>query len=125
MLAVLELGVRRLVAARGEPTGWLGPRVLCRIPAAILLTQAVYPAGMLAAIFLRNVEWRGVRYRVRGSWRVELLEDCPYPAALPSEAGEFAIIGGPLKPCRKALIHLGWHVPERRRRAWFRQRAKH
>ena len=86
MLAVLELGVRRLVAARGEPTAWLRAGILARIPAAILLTQAIYPASLFWAIFLRNVEWRGIRYRVDGSWQVRLLEYRPYPAPSPAEA---------------------------------------
>jgi hypothetical protein len=59
---------------------------VARIPAAILMTQAIYPASLLCAIFLRNVEWRGVRYRVDGAWQVRLLEDCPYPAPSPTEA---------------------------------------
>jgi glycosyltransferase involved in cell wall biosynthesis len=85
-LAVLEFGVRRLVAARGEPTAWLRPGVVARIPLAILLTQAIYPASLFCAVFLRDVEWRGVRYRVDGSWRIRLTADCPHPPPAPTEA---------------------------------------
>ena len=86
LLGVLEFGVRRLVAAHGEPTAWLRPSVVARIPAAILLTQVIYPASLLCSVFLRNVEWRRACYRVDGAWQVRLLEDCPYPAPSSTEA---------------------------------------
>jgi len=77
LLALMESSVRRIVRARGEPTAWLSVTALAKTAPAILLTQAVYPASLLTAAVLRDVEWRGARYRVDGPWQVRLIEDRP------------------------------------------------
>jgi hypothetical protein len=79
LLAAMETGIRRVLAARGEPAGRvsnppLRASSLLRVGAAMLLTQAVYPAALLSALFLRTVEWRGVRYRVRGPRDIRMIE---------------------------------------------------
>ena len=78
VLGLMEWSVRRIVRARGEPTGWLSVGAALRLVPAILLTQVVYAAAMISAIFLRSVDWRGVQYQVRGPWHIRLVEYRPY-----------------------------------------------
>jgi hypothetical protein len=78
VLACLEMAVRRLVRGRGEPAGWLTPRALATLPAALVALHAVYAAAVVGAVRLRTVEWRGVSYRVDGPWQVRLLGYRPY-----------------------------------------------
>jgi len=78
LLAAMEACVRRLVRAGGEPTDWLTGRTLIKMLPAIPLTQVVYPAALVSAMFLRTVRWRGVLYRVHGPWQIGLIEYRPY-----------------------------------------------
>ena len=63
MLLVLpmELCVRRIARARGEPTALADARWNAD-PAVpeLVLTQIVYAAALVRAVFVRNVAWRGV-----------------------------------------------------------------
>jgi hypothetical protein len=86
LLLWMEQSVRRILRARGEPTAWLSAAAVAKIPPAILLTQAVYTAALVSTVFLRNVQWRGIRYRVDGPWQIRLLEYRPYDTA--ASAGE-------------------------------------
>jgi len=74
LLISLGVTIRRALAARGEPTTWLKVASLCRVGAAMLLTQVIYLAALLSALFLRTVEWRGIRYRVDGPGEIRMLE---------------------------------------------------
>jgi len=78
LLAALEIGVRRIPAARDEPTVWLRLRDYPRILPAMLLTQAFYAAALLSALFVRTVQWRGIRYRVKGPEEIRMMEYRPY-----------------------------------------------
>lgn len=71
----LDGRVRRLV--QGRPAA---PAVSVKGLAALLLTQVVYLAGLVSAVLLRRVDWRGVTYEVAGPWDVRLLEYRPYRA---------------------------------------------
>lgn len=79
LMLALEAGVRRIVRERGESADWIRPGTALKLLPAILLTQLVYPFGLISAIFARNVEWRGVRYRVDGPWRIRLVHYRPHP----------------------------------------------
>ena len=78
VLGLMEHGVRRIVRARGEPTDWLSAGTAAKLLPAILLTQLVYAAAMISVMFLRSVDWRGVRYQVRGPFHIRLVEYRPY-----------------------------------------------
>ena len=77
LTGVMESNVRRVVQARGEPTAWLSPRVLLRLPVAVLLAQAIHLIAVLLAMFKRRVAWRGATYWIAGPWQVRLISDCP------------------------------------------------
>ena len=78
MLSLIECGVRRHVRRRGEPTAWIQPGAIVRIVAAIPLTQVVYAVTLISAMFVREVEWRGVRYGIDRRGRIDLVEYRPY-----------------------------------------------
>ena len=74
----MEVCVRRIVRARGEPTSWLAGFTSLRFLAAIPLIQTVYPVALLSALLVRTVHWRGVFYRIGGPQQIRLIEYRPY-----------------------------------------------
>ena len=88
LLAVMEISVRPVPAARGEPTAWLRVCDLPRVLPAMLLTQGVYAVALLSALFLRIVEWRGIRYCVQGPKKIRMIEYRPYGGTGTSEPAE-------------------------------------
>lgn len=85
LLLLMEVFVRRIIVTRGEPTDWLSALDALKALPAIVLTQIVYPAGLVSTILLRNVEWRGVRYNVEGPWQIRLIEYQPHAVSCSSE----------------------------------------
>lgn len=81
LLSPMEWCVRRIVRARGEPTRWLSPARAMWLCAGILVTQVVYATALVSTLLVRNVEWRGVSYRVDGPWKIRVTKDCPYAPA--------------------------------------------
>ncbi|NQU20150.1 MAG: glycosyltransferase family 2 protein [Candidatus Nealsonbacteria bacterium] len=78
LLCGMEACVRRIVHARGEPTGWLAGCAWLRLLAALPLTQSVYPVALISALLVRKVHWRGVFYQIGGPAQVHLIEYHPY-----------------------------------------------
>ncbi len=68
----------RHVVRAGDATAWLSPRILARLPVAVLLAQAVQLIAVVLAIFKRSVTWRGATYHIAGPFDVRLLRN---PAA--------------------------------------------
>ena len=81
LLLPMELAVRRIVRARGEPTRWFTPWTAVRAGLGIVVTQVLYTVALTWAVFMRNVTWRGVSYRIGGSWKIRLIDYRPYQAA--------------------------------------------
>ncbi len=77
LLTTIETGVRRNMQARGEPLANMRFADWPRTFIAMLLTQMVYTAALASTLFLRVVDWRGIRYRVGGPWNIRLLEYKP------------------------------------------------
>jgi glycosyltransferase involved in cell wall biosynthesis len=86
LLAVIESGVRRNTQSRGEPLAGIQFSDVPRTLAAMLLTQGVYAAALLSAIFLRTVDWRGIRYRVDGPAKIRMIEYKPYAGGCESQS---------------------------------------
>lgn len=77
--------VRRMVAARGEPS-WLAP---WGITPAVIATPFVYVACILQAAIARRVDWRGITYVVRGPRSISMLKHTPFqPAGDPGNQAE-------------------------------------
>ena len=77
-LLLLEYLVRRIVKKRNECTKWLTPLKLIAFIPAIILTQLLYPKALLFALFSRNIEWRGIHYRIDAPLKVKMLNYEPY-----------------------------------------------
>lgn len=91
MLASMEVLVQRIVHARGDVTNWISPSTALRIVLAIPLTQAVYAAGLMSAMFARTHQWRGITYRFGGGQKVHVLEDRPYEPDAPTPESTTAL----------------------------------
>lgn len=78
LLGILEQGVRKVVQARGEPMTEFSVITVAKILIAIPLTQLVYAVAMVSAMFVRNVEWRGITYQIKGPWNIRLVKYHPY-----------------------------------------------
>jgi hypothetical protein len=74
LLVVSELTVRRIAATRGEtipPLSW-------KLIWAGLVTHNVYTVAVTMAMRVTEIEWRGIKYRLRGPRKVHLLHYSPY-----------------------------------------------
>ena len=78
LLAPMEIAVRRIVRWQGRSTGWLSAKTILRLVPAIVLTQVVYTLALIGAQFAREIDWRGIRYRINGSWGIQRLNDSLY-----------------------------------------------
>jgi hypothetical protein len=74
LLATLEVSVRRVLAARREPTSWLRVSGLLRTAIAMPLTQAIHFVALLRAWTCTEVNWRGIRYRVQGPGQIRMTQ---------------------------------------------------
>ena len=77
-LLLLEYLVGRIVKKRNECTKWLTPIKLIAFIPAMILTQLLYPKALLFALFSRNIEWRGIHYRIDAPLKVKMLNYEPY-----------------------------------------------
>jgi hypothetical protein len=88
MLPPMEWAVRRIAAARSEPTNWLSLATIPKYFLSIVLTQAIYFVALVSACAIRTVDWRGVKYHIGGPWDIQLLQYRPFekPADPASDA---------------------------------------
>jgi cellulose synthase/poly-beta-1,6-N-acetylglucosamine synthase-like glycosyltransferase len=75
---VMESAVRNIVRARCETSDWVTAKKFANFVMTNVVMQFIYPVGLISAMLLRRVDWRGVTYRVGGPWDVELLEYRPF-----------------------------------------------
>ena len=74
----MESAVRRMMKRTNtvpERPTW---RMIAATVLAIPLTQAVYTAAVISLFWLKEVDWRGVRYRLSSQGGVQLLEYKPF-----------------------------------------------
>src|SRR4029077_18078602 len=68
-LIAIELAARRVARDRGEPIHSLSWKLI----GAGLLTHYVYLISVATAMRAREIEWRGIRYRLGGPRKIHLL----------------------------------------------------
>lgn len=74
---VLDRAVQGTLVRQGEvPYRWTVQRALLAL-LSIPVTQLIYCWAAVSAHFLKRELWRGVTYRIGGSWDIEIVEDCP------------------------------------------------
>lgn len=66
LLPPMEFAVRGIARERREPSQWFPWSAFPLTAFAILFLQVLYFGAMLSTIFVRLVDWRGVRYRIHG-----------------------------------------------------------
>ena len=73
-----QQAVQKKLMLRGEslPTGSI--TTFLKLIVALPLTQLVCAIALWQAMLTQQVEWRGITYRVKGPWEIELLEYFPY-----------------------------------------------
>jgi glycosyltransferase involved in cell wall biosynthesis len=79
ILIVLDQHVRKVLKTpnnRSVPAFSLAN--LAQILLAVPLMQFIYPLAMYSVMLMRNVNWRGVRYEVKGPWDIKLVDYQPY-----------------------------------------------
>lgn len=78
LLLPMELGVRRIVRSRGEPDQWLSfLEALLWFP-IVFATQWVYTRALVSSLSIREVDWRGIDYRIDGPWEIHRMAYRPY-----------------------------------------------
>jgi glycosyltransferase involved in cell wall biosynthesis len=75
---LVEGGVRVQIARRGEPTRWLPWWRIPKLAAAMVAANFVFPIAVLRALWMPNVVWRGISYRIRGPFQVERGKYTPF-----------------------------------------------
>ena len=79
-LVILESQVRRIVEQKGEILPLFDAITVFKILLGLPLAQIVYALALTSAMFMRQVEWRGITYKIKGSWDIKLVEYQPYTA---------------------------------------------
>ncbi len=85
-IMLLELAARRIIRRRGEATSWITLPAVAWFVLAVPLTQVIYTAALFKAAMIRQVEWRGVTYNIRGPWDIQLVEYRPFAASDDSQS---------------------------------------
>jgi cellulose synthase/poly-beta-1,6-N-acetylglucosamine synthase-like glycosyltransferase len=78
LLLPLEQSVRQIVSSRAEKVTWMSTRFWLNCVFALPLLQVLYPLALAATVVLKQVDWRGVQYRIENPWDVRLLAYQPY-----------------------------------------------
>ncbi len=69
----MESNVADVVRDRGEATGWQAGLSWARLAWLVFITQWIYTWALFRCIFIRGVDWRGIRYRVQGPWNIQMM----------------------------------------------------
>lgn len=77
LVGMLEHSARKAVRAQGNRILHLPLAAALRIPFALLITQVVQLAAIIAATFRKTITWRGVTYYIRRPFDVEITKDYP------------------------------------------------
>jgi len=80
LAGLLESSVRSVLRVRNEEIGRWTVGWVVRLTLAIALTQLFYPLAVIACCFAREVNWRGVRYRILGRGKVRMVQYVPFRA---------------------------------------------
>ena len=82
LLILGEQNVRQVARGRGEP---IQSSLSWKLLAAGLLTHYVYLVSVAMAMRVKEIEWRGIKYRLGGPRKVHLLHYSPYRPHLTKE----------------------------------------
>jgi hypothetical protein len=77
LVFLIERAIRKLLRNRGESLPNFTASMLMKILFAVPLTQALYMASVIQCTFMRQVDWRGVKYQIDGPWNVRMIDYQP------------------------------------------------
>lgn len=69
----LQIAVSRVIARRGEEGNWGSWKSWLTVPILVFVSQAVHLWALLWAQVAQTVEWRGIIYRVRSPFKVQVI----------------------------------------------------
>ena len=78
MIPWIESSVARMLRLRGEETDWQRDLSWLRFYWSVSATQWVYTWALLSCLFVKAVDWRGIRYNIAGSWNIKMLQYRPF-----------------------------------------------
>jgi cellulose synthase/poly-beta-1,6-N-acetylglucosamine synthase-like glycosyltransferase len=73
LLYLAQQAIQRIAARRGVPFPGPAPGEVLKIPWGLLLTQVLYPVVLFETHFIKEMEWRGIRYRIQSPFRIQRL----------------------------------------------------
>jgi hypothetical protein len=80
LVGLLESSARAVLRSRHEDVTRLTIGWALRLPPAVALTQLLYPLAAIACCFAKEVNWRGIRYRIIGRGKVRMVQYVPFRA---------------------------------------------
>ncbi|MEA5572922.1 glycosyltransferase family 2 protein [Calothrix sp. UHCC 0171] len=75
---IIDSCIRRIIRDRNEIIPSLSLATVAKIFIATPFTQWTSGLVMLSSLWVKSIEWRGVRYRIKSPWNIELVEYIPY-----------------------------------------------
>lgn len=91
LVGLLESSARAVLRARNEEVTRLTIGWAMRLVPAVALTQLLYPLAVIACCFAKEVNWRGIRYRILGRGKVRMVEYVPFRAETQPTDGSTSI----------------------------------
>lgn len=78
LVLILEKSVRQVISKRGEVTARFNQNIIWKIFVGIPITQWIYFVALVLCHWMSIVNWRGVNYRIKGPFKIRMLEYHPY-----------------------------------------------
>ena len=91
LVGLLESSARFVLRTRSEDVTRLTIGWAMRLVPAVALTQLLYPLAVIACCFAREVNWRGIRYRIIGRGKVRMVEYVPFRVEIQPSDSETSI----------------------------------
>ena len=78
LVLILEKSVRQVISKRGEVSARFNKNTIWTILIGTPLTQWVYFIALVSSHWMPIVNWRGVNYRIKGPFKIRMMEYRPY-----------------------------------------------
>ncbi|MEQ9406694.1 MAG: glycosyltransferase [Fuerstiella sp.] len=79
-MILIERSMRATIQQRGETTEWLTPMNILLWYPSVIMVHYIIGTGVLRALQLKQVDWRGIRYQLSGNGVVAMADYKPYGA---------------------------------------------
>jgi hypothetical protein len=79
-MILIERSMRQSIRRRGETVKWMTPASLLLWYPSVIVTHYVIGLGVIRALRLKQVDWRGIRYQLASNGVVSMADYQPYGA---------------------------------------------